>query len=87
MALRRTGSALAVEERVHARHIISTISASCYGGFRPQADDPPKPWRRWVWFLGTTGLPVELHWIDIDGYISYTPFNNTEAPIKVCHGG
>ena len=26
-----------------------------------RADDPPKPWRRRVGFLGTTGLPVGLH--------------------------
>jgi hypothetical protein len=31
------------------------------GGFRPPADDPPKPWRRRVWFWGTMGLPVGLH--------------------------
>ena len=32
-----------------------------FGGFRSPEDDPPKPWRRWVRFLGTTGLPVGLH--------------------------
>jgi hypothetical protein len=43
---------------------------------RLPADDPPKPppsrsplrrakegWRRWVWFWGTTGLPVGLYGI------------------------
>jgi hypothetical protein len=34
---------------------------SCFRGFRWMANDPPKSWRRWVWFLGTTGLPVGLH--------------------------
>ena len=38
-------TALAVEECVHARHTISTINVSCFGGFRSLADDPPKPWR------------------------------------------
>ena len=44
----------------------------CFGGFRSPPDDPPKPWRlrtealraqgrRWVRFLGATGLPVGLH--------------------------
>ena len=54
-------TALAVEECVNARYTISAINLSCFGGFRSLADDPPKPWRRWVWFLGTTGLPVGLH--------------------------
>jgi len=36
-------------------------ASTCFGGFRSLADDPPKPWHRWVWFLGTTGLPVGLH--------------------------
>jgi len=40
---------------------IAAINLLCFGGFRAAADDPPKPWRRWVCFLGTTGLPVGLH--------------------------
>ena len=54
-------TALAVEECVNVRYTISAINLSCFGGFRSSADDPPKPWRRWVWFWGTTGLPVGLH--------------------------
>ena len=65
-------TALAVEECVNARYTISAINLSCFGGFRSPADDPTtcspnkffgrrEPWRRWVWFLGTTGLSVGLH--------------------------
>ncbi len=57
----RAGTALVVEECVNARYTISAINLSCFGGFRSAADDPPKPWRRWAWFWGTTGLPVGLH--------------------------
>jgi hypothetical protein len=35
--------ALPVEECVNGRYTISTINVSCFGGFRSQADDPPKP--------------------------------------------
>ena len=59
--LRRASTALAVEECVNARYTILAINLSCFGGFRSPVDDPPKPWRRWVWFWGTTGLPVGLH--------------------------
>jgi len=40
---------------------VARINLLCFGGFRTAADDPPKPRRRWVCFLGTTGLPVGLH--------------------------
>ena len=53
---------MAVEECVNARYTISAINLSCFGGFRSPADDPLKPWRRWVRFLGTTGLAVGLHY-------------------------
>jgi hypothetical protein len=60
------------------RETLSARDLSCFGGFRCRADDPPKPWcscaellqprwRRWVSFLGTTGLPVGLHKCDIFG--------------------
>ena len=65
IAFRRAGTALAVEECVNARYTLSAINLSCFGGFCSPADDPPKPWRRWVWFLGTTGLPVGLHIFNI----------------------
>ena len=39
---------LAVEECVNAQYTLSAINLSCFGGFRSMADDPPKPWRRWV---------------------------------------
>jgi hypothetical protein len=61
--------ALAVEGRVNARHTISTINLSCFGGFRSSADDPPKSGRRWVWFWGTTGLPVGLHLVLVVGVL------------------
>ena len=35
--------ALAVEESAKGRYTISTAKVSCFGGFRYQADDPPKP--------------------------------------------
>ncbi len=54
-------TALAVEECVNARDSNAMINVSRFGGFRSSVDDPPKPWRRWVWFWGTTGLPVGLH--------------------------
>jgi hypothetical protein len=40
---------------------VITINLPCFGGFRSSADDPPKPWDRWIWFLETMGLPVKLH--------------------------
>jgi len=73
--------ALAVEGRVNARYTISTINLSCFGGFRSSADDSPKPWRlhseasfsaqgrRWVWFWGTTGLPVGLPLVLVVGVL------------------
>jgi len=36
-------TALAMEECVNGRYTISTINVSCFGGFRSQVDDPPKP--------------------------------------------
>jgi len=33
------------------------INVSRFGGFRSSADDPPKPWRRWVWFWGPRACP------------------------------
>jgi hypothetical protein len=55
--------ALAVEEFVALAAIVRAIDLLCFGGFRQPADDPPKPWRRWVCLLGTTGLPVGLHYL------------------------
>ena len=52
--------ALAVEECVALAAIVTAIDPLCFGGFRHPADDPPKPWRRWVCLLGTTGFPVGL---------------------------
>ena len=64
---------LAVEECVNARDSNAMINVSRFGGFRSSADDPPRSLgacapkrysaqgRRWVWFWGTTGLPVGLH--------------------------
>jgi len=49
--------ALAVEECVAPVKSKTTLHQSRFGGFHLQADDPPKPWRRWVWLLGTTSLP------------------------------
>jgi predicted HTH domain antitoxin len=54
-------TALAVEECVSLEATIAAMNQLCFGGFRTVADDPPKPRRRWVGFLGTTGLPVGLH--------------------------
>ena len=54
-------TALAVEECVTPEATIAATDLLCFGGFRTAADDPPRPWRRWVCILGTTGLPVELH--------------------------
>jgi len=45
---------LAAEECVNARDSTATINVSRFGGFRSSADDPSKPWRRWVLFWGTT---------------------------------
>ncbi len=78
--------ALAVEECVTLDRTLSAMDLLCFGGFRSQADDPPKPppaqklvrgtsWRRWVWFLGTTSLPVGLYFhlfqsiLSIDGLV------------------
>jgi hypothetical protein len=36
-------TALAVEECVYGRYTISMINVSCFGGFRSQVDDLPKP--------------------------------------------
>jgi hypothetical protein len=41
-ALRCAGTVLAVDECVNGRYTISAINVSCFGGFRSQADDPPK---------------------------------------------
>ena len=54
-------TALAVEECATLPDMLAAINLLCFGGFRTPANDPPKPWRRWVCFLGTTGLPVGLH--------------------------
>jgi hypothetical protein len=54
-------TALAVEECVTLATIVTSTDMLCFGGFRQPADDPPKPWRRWVCLLGTTGLPMGLH--------------------------
>jgi len=54
-------TALAVEDCVTLAATVTAIDVLCFGGFRQPADDPPKPWRRWVCLLGTTGLPVGLH--------------------------
>jgi len=52
-----------VEECVALEVTIAVTNLLCFSGFRTAADDPPKPWRRWVCFLGTTGLPVGLHFL------------------------
>jgi hypothetical protein len=44
-ALRRAGTALAVEECVTPVESKTTIHPLSFGGFRSLADDPPKPWR------------------------------------------
>jgi len=54
-------TALAVEECVTVKAAIAAMNLLCFGGFRTVADDPPKPRRRWVCFLGTTGLLAGLH--------------------------
>jgi hypothetical protein len=65
-------TALAVEKCVTLEAAIAAIDLLCFGGFRKVTDDPPKlgacapkrfsaQGRRWVRFLGTTGLPVGLH--------------------------
>ena len=41
--------------------ILSAIDLPCFDESGSPADDPLKPRRRWVWFLGTRGLPVGLH--------------------------
>jgi len=46
--------ALDVEECVNAQDFIAAINLLCFGGFRSPADDPPKPWRRWVGVWETT---------------------------------
>jgi hypothetical protein len=54
-------TALAVEVCVTPVESKTTLHQSRFGGFRSLADDPPKPWHRWVWLLGTIGLPGGLH--------------------------
>ena len=44
-ALRRAGTALAVEECITLAAIVTAIDLLGFGGFRQPADDPPKPWR------------------------------------------
>jgi hypothetical protein len=58
-------TALAAEECVILAGIVTAKDLLCFVGFRQPADDPPKPWRRWVCLLGTTGLPVGLHFFDM----------------------
>ena len=55
-----TQETTAVEECVTLAAIVTATDVLCFGGFRLRADDSPKPWRRWVCSLGTTGLPVGL---------------------------
>jgi hypothetical protein len=52
---------LAAEECVTLEATIATMNLLCFGGFGTVADDPPKPRRTRVCFLGTMGLPVGLH--------------------------
>ncbi len=70
---------LAAEKFVALAAIVTAIDLLCFGGFRQPADDPPKPWRRWVCLLGTTGLPVGLHYLidnEIDVSISDCRYRN-----------
>ncbi len=61
IALRRAGTALAVEECVTQNIVLQGSHNPCFGGFCYWADDPPKPWRRRASLLEITGLPVGLH--------------------------
>ena len=75
-----------MEECVALAAIVTAIDLLCFGGFRQPADDPPKRFgaqgRRWVCLLGTTGLPVGLHYLidnEIDLSLFDTRYRNDEG--------